>query len=183
MSDHPVLVTERLELWRPRIADRPLLEAMMEPAAVRRYLGSMEPSTPDVFTRLLRNAGSWALYGYGTFMVRERGRAEIVGNCGVFHSWRGLGEDFDDKPEAGWILAEGAFGKGIAHEAMTAALDWFAREHEEQEIQAMISPENVPSLRLAKRLGFRATRRAVLPGGDEEVQLFVRTGPENAYDG
>jgi RimJ/RimL family protein N-acetyltransferase len=175
-----VLITERLELWRPRIADRPLLEAMMEPVAVRRYLGAMEPSTPDVFTRLLRNAGSWSLYGYGTFMVRMRGRAEIVGNCGVFHSWRGLGEDFDDKPEAGWILAEDAFGQGIAHEAMVAALAWFDGEHGPREVVAMIAPDNAPSLRLAAKLGFRATRRAALPGSEEEVQLFVRVGADGA---
>ena len=176
MSESPVLVTERLELWRPRIADRPLLEAMMEPAAVRRYLGAMEPSTPDVFTRLLRNAGSWSLYGYGTFMVRERGGEEIVGNCGVFHSWRGLGGDFDDKPEAGWILAESAFGRGIANQAMTAALAWFAREQGEREVVAMISPENGPSLRLAEKLGFQPTRLATLPGSADEIQLFRRPG-------
>ncbi len=174
MTDGPVLTTERLELWRPCIGDLPLLEAMMEPAAVRQYLGAMEPSTPDVFTRLLRNAGSWSLYGYGTFMVRERGREEIVGNCGVFHSWRGLGEDFDDKPEAGWILAESAFGRGIAHEAMTAALAWFDREHGPREIVCMIDPENAPSLKLAKRLGFVPTRLAKLLPTDDLVQIFRR---------
>lgn len=174
MSECPVLVTERLELWRPRIIDRPQLEAMMEPAAVREYLGAMEPSTPDVFTRLLRNAGSWSLYGYGTFMVRERGGVDIIGNCGVFHSWRGLGEDFDDKPEAGWILAENAFGQGIAREAMEAALGWFDQAHGPREVVAMIAPENGPSLRLANRLLFAPLRRAALPGSDEEVQLFVR---------
>jgi RimJ/RimL family protein N-acetyltransferase len=171
----PVLTTERLELWRPQITDRPLLEAMMESAAVRKYLGAMEPSTPDVAARLLRNAGSWSLYGYGTFMVRERGRPEIVGNCGLFHSWRGLGEDFDDKPEAGWILAESHFGKGIAREAMEAALAWFDREHGACDVVAMISPENIPSVILAGKLGFVPTRTATLPGGDEQVQLFRRS--------
>jgi RimJ/RimL family protein N-acetyltransferase len=174
VSASPVLATERLELWRPQACDRPLLESMMEPAAVRKYLGAMEPSTPDVVARLLRNAGSWALYGYGTFMVRERGGSAIIGNCGVFHSWRGLGEDFDDKPEAGWILAESHFGKGIAREAMDAALAWFGREHGAQQVVAMISPENAPSLRLAGKLGFVPTRLATLPGGDERVQLFRR---------
>ena len=163
MNAGPVLVTERLELWRPQASDRPLLEAMMEPAAVRRYLGAMEPSTPDVFARLLRNAGSWALYGYGTFMVRERGGHAIVGNCGVFRSWRGLGDDFDDKPEAGWILAESHFGKGVAHEAMDAALGWFDREHGPRAVVAMIDPDNAPSLRLATKLGFVPTRLASLP--------------------
>ena len=168
-----MLVTERLELWRPQLSDRPLLEAMMASATVRKYLGAMEPDTPDVFARLLRNAGCWSLYGYGTFMVRERGRVEIVGNCGVFHSWRGLGADFDDKPEAGWILAESHFGKGIAREAMTAALGWFDREHGPREVVAMISPENRPSIALADKLGFKATRATELADG-EAIQLYSR---------
>jgi RimJ/RimL family protein N-acetyltransferase len=174
VNARPALVTERLELWRPQAGDRPLLEAMMEPAAVRRYLGAMQPSTSDVFARLLRNAGSWALYGYGTFMVRERGRQAIVGNCGVFHSWRGLGEDFDDKPEAGWILAESHFGRGVAREAMEAALGWFDREHGPREVVCMIDPDNAPSLSLATKLGFAPTRLAALPGSEEQVQLFLR---------
>lgn len=174
MSSRPLLTTARLELWRPQAADRPLIEAMMEPAAVRRYLGAAEPGAPDVFARLLRNAGSWALYGYGTFIVRERGERAIIGNCGVFHSWRGLGDDFDDRPEAGWILAESHFGKGVAREAMEAALAWFDRVHGPREIVAMISPENAPSINLARKLGFAPTRLATLPGSDEQVQLFAR---------
>jgi RimJ/RimL family protein N-acetyltransferase len=174
----PVLTTERLELWRPQASDRPLLEAMMESPAVRKYLGAMEPDTPDVVARLLRNAGSWSLYGYGTFMVRERGGHAIVGNCGVFHSWRGLGADFDDKPEAGWILAESHFGRGVAREAMDAALAWFDREHGPREVVAMISPENAPSIKLAGKLGFKPTRIATLPGGEETIQLFARPVPQ-----
>ena len=175
MSKSPVIVTERLELWRPQATDRASLEAMMEPAAVRQYLGAMEPSTPDVMARLLRNAGSWSLYGYGTFMVRERGQAAIIGNCGVFHSWRGLGEDFDDRPEAGWILAESHFGQGVAYEAMAAVLAWFDRQHGLRDVVAMIALENGPSLRLAQRLGFVPTRMTTLPAGDEQVQLFLRS--------
>lgn len=182
MSGDPLLITARLELWRPQASDRPMLEAMLEPAAVRRYLGAMDPGTPDVFARLLRNAGSWGLYGYGTFMVRMRGRREIVGNCGVFHSWRGLGADFDDKPEAGWILAESAFGKGIAHEAMAAALAWFDREHGPREVVAMIDPGNAPSLTLAERLGFSPLRRATLPDG-AAVELFSRAATTQAPSG
>lgn len=177
MSEKPILATERLELWRPRASDRPLLEAMMAPEPVRRFLGSMVPDPVDMHARLLRNAGSWSLYGYGTFMVRERGGEAIIGNCGVFHSWRGLGADFDDKPEAGWILAESHFGKGIAHEAMTAVLAWFDREHGPREVVCIIAPDNLPSTKLARKLGFEQTRLAQLPGTGEQVQLFSRTAP------
>ena len=95
-----MLVTDRLELWQPQVSDREGLRALIESDAVRRFLGGMEPDDHDVFMRLLRNAGSWALYGYGTFVVRERGGDEIVGNCGVFHSWRGFGRGLDDVAEA-----------------------------------------------------------------------------------
>ena len=74
-------------------------------------------------------------------MLRERGSGELVGNAGVFHSYRGLGEDFDDSPEAGWILRADRVGQGLAHEAMTAALAWFEREHGRRRIVCMITPE------------------------------------------
>lgn len=171
----PFLVTERLELWRPQASDCDLLMAMMAPESVRTHLGSMVPDAVDTTARLLRNAGSWSLYGYGTFMVRERGGdGAIVGNCGVFHSHRGIGNDFDGKPEAGWILAESHFGKGVAREAMEAALTWFDREHGAREVVALISPANAPSLALATKLGFAPTRVAEMPGTGEAVQLFSR---------
>ncbi len=176
MSDAPLLTTQRLELWRPQASDEPELFALMQAPAVWRHFGA--PVTrPDHVTRFLRNAGSWPLHGYGSFMVRERGQREIVGNCGVFYSWRGLGADFDDKPEAGWILGENHFGRGLAHEAMTAALAWFDATHGPREVVCMIAPENAPSLRLADKLGFATTRVAALPGTEEPVQLFSSAAP------
>ena len=168
----PVLVTGRLELWRPVASDHADLCAMMQSAVTRRFLGSWEPSPADMHARLLRNAGSWSLYGYGTFMVRERGQERIVGNCGVFHSWRGLGEDFDDLPEAGWILAEDSAGKGYAREAMEAALAWFDAEHGPRRTVCMIDPANAPSIRLAERFGYMPLRDTEFAG--EPIRLFER---------
>lgn len=123
--------------------------------------------------RLLRNGGSWSLYGYGTFMVRRRGGGgEIIGNCGIFHSWRGLGEDFDDNPEGGWILGEDAMGHGIAREAMEAALAWFDRAHGLRRTVCMIDPNNAASIRLAEKLGYTAMRDVEFNA--EPVRLFER---------
>ena len=155
----PVLVTERLELWRPQVTDRVGLRALIEPGEVRRFLGGMESDDHDVFMRLLRNAGSWALYGYGTFIVRERGRPEIVGNCGVFHSWRGFGRGLDDIAEAGWIVSKGAWGKGYAQEAMEAALTWFEREHGAAATLCMIEQGHRASEAVAAKLGYMACDR------------------------
>ena len=155
----PVLVTERLELWRPQASDREGLRKLIAPGAVRRFLGGMEPDDHDVFMRLLRNAGSWALYGYGTFIVRERGQSEIVGNCGVFHSWRGFGRGLDDIAEAGWIVAQSAWGKDYALEAMEAALAWFEREHGGKPTLCMIEEGHGASEAVAARLGYVACDR------------------------
>ena len=155
----PVLVTERLELWQPQVDDRAGLRALIEPGEVRRFLGGMEPDDHDVFMRLLRNAGSWSLYGYGTFVVRERGKADIVGSCGVFHSWRGFGRGLDDIAEAGWIVGKGAWGKGYAQEAMQAALTWFEREHGAQPTLCMIEQGHRASEAVAVKLGYVAFDR------------------------
>ena len=153
-----MLVTERLELWRPQVGDRAGLRALIAPDAVRRFLGGMEPDDHDVFMRLLRNAGSWALYGYGTFMVRERGQSEIVGNCGVFHSWRGFGHGLDDVAESGWIIAQSAWGKGYALEAMAAALAWFENAQARPTL-CMIEQGHRASEAVAARLGYKVCDR------------------------
>lgn len=173
MNDAPLLTTERLELWRPQGTDEPDMFALMQAPAVWRHFGQ-PVARADHVTRFLRNAGSWPLHGYGSFVVRERGRAAIIGNCGVFYSWRGLGDDFDDKPEAGWILADSHFGRGMAHEAMAAALAWFDQTHGPREVVAMINPENAPSIKLAGKLGFAPMRLAQLPPAGEPVQLYTR---------
>jgi RimJ/RimL family protein N-acetyltransferase len=168
----PVLRTERLELRPPIAADLPAALAIVSEAQTARFLGSHSDAA-DHFARFARNAGSWLLYGYGAFMLRPRGGEDVIGNGGVFHTWRGLGPDFDDQPEAGWILRHDHVGQGLAREAMTAVLEWFERAHGPRRIVCMISPGNEPSLRLAARLGFKAMRDAELPGGDA-VRLFER---------
>ncbi len=171
MSDPgPFLVTERLELWRPAIADEPQMFAIISDPATHRYLGPIS-TRADHFIRFQRGAGSWFLHGYGSFMVRLKGEAPVIGTCGIFHSWRGLGDDFDDRPEAAWILAAEHVGKGLAREAMAAALAWFDAEHGPREVVCMIEPGNAPSHALAARLGFTAVREATLPDGADVTLL------------
>lgn len=169
----PLIVTERLELWHPREADEAQMFALMQDARTWHFFGA-PPSAADHATRFFRNAGSWWLKGYGSCMVRLRGEPAVIGNCGIFHSHRGLGADFDDKPEAGWILAADHAGKGLAHEAMQALLAWFDREHGPQEVVCMIHPGNAPSIALAGKLGFVPFRLTEFGGPDQPVRLFRR---------
>ena len=150
----PLLTTVRFELWQPALRDLPDLYALTLDDETRRFLGSFVPSEMDAFNRLHRNAGSWALHGYGTFMVRPRGQDRIIANCGVFRSHRGFGQGLDNVAEAGWIVHKDHWGQGVAGEVMAAALAWFDATHGRQRIACMIEEGHGASDALAGKLGF-----------------------------
>lgn len=152
----PVLTTARFELWQPQADDLSDLFELTRAEETRRFLGGFAPSESDAFARLLRNAGSWALWGYGTFMVRAKGEARIIANCGVFRSHRGFGAEqgMDNVPEAGWIVHHDWWGKGVASEVMAGALEWFDATHGQQRVACMIEEGHAASDTIARKLGF-----------------------------
>ncbi len=154
----PVLSTARLDLWRPAARDHAALIALLGDDDVRRHLGSRPTNAVEEFNRLCRNAGSWMLFGYGTFVCRSRGTDDVLGICGVFHSWRGFAQGLDDTPEIGWIFARGTWGQGIASEAARASLDWFDAAYPGRRVSCMINNTNLPSLAVAAKLGFARYR-------------------------
>lgn len=156
MSAGPLLTTDRFELWQPQPDDLADLFDLTFAEETRRFLGSFVPSEMDAFARLARNAGSWALWGYGTFMVRRKGETQIVANCGVFRSHRGFGAEhgLDNVPEAGWIVHKDHWGQGVAREVMEAALAWFDQIHGRQRVACMIEDGHAASDKLARVLGF-----------------------------
>ncbi len=161
----PFLITERLELWQPQVGDLADLFDLTLAEETRRFLGSFVPTEMDSFARLLRNAGSWSLYGYGTFAVRLKGQRRIIATCGVFRSHRGFGAEqgLDNVPEAGWIVHRDHWGQGIAREAMAAALAWFDTTHGPQRIACMIEEGHAASDKLAVQLGFVPYGRHLKP--------------------
>ncbi len=150
----PEISTERLDLWRPAARDHTALIDLLADDEVRRHLGSRPTSPVEEFNRLCRNAGSWALFGYGTFVCRARGTDDVLGICGVFHSWRGFGQGLDDTAEIGWIFARKTWGKGIATEAARASLAWFDAAFPGRRVACMINDTNLASLAVADKLGF-----------------------------
>lgn len=173
----PLLTTDRLELWQPQASDLADLYELTLADETRRFLGSIAPSEADSFARLLRNAGSWTLWGYGVFMVRAKGDARIVATCGVFRSHRGFGTELglDNVPEAGWIVHRDAWGQGIAGEAMRAALAWFDAAHGQQRVACMIEEGHAASEKLALKLRFVPYARHETEG-ERPLVLYARRG-------
>jgi RimJ/RimL family protein N-acetyltransferase len=174
----PFLTTPRLELWKPQAGDLAGLVALLSGEGMTRFLGPSQPTPHSQFERLCRNAGNWALHGYGTAAVRLKGGdGSIVATCGVFHSWRGFGKGLDDVAEAGWIVRHDHWGQGLAREAMEAMLGWFDASHGPRRVACMIEEGNSASERLAQRLGFvRYDRHEVEDG--VVLGLYERGAPQ-----
>ncbi|VTR17103.1 Acetyltransferase (GNAT) family [Serratia fonticola] len=68
-----------------------------------------------------------------------------------------------DVPEMGWTLITAAHGKGYATEALNAALVWAKENFSQDKVVCIISPDNRPSLGLAKKVGFVASHRQRIP--------------------
>lgn len=151
----PVLETERLRLRGHDLRDFEPMLAMWGDPRVTRFIGG-KPSTKDeVWTRLLRYVGHWAVLGYGYWAVEEKATGAFVGELGFADFKRDMEPSFEGIPELGWALAGPAHGKGYATEAVQAAIDWGRGHFNGQRIVCMISPDNTPSIRVAGKCGFR----------------------------
>jgi RimJ/RimL family protein N-acetyltransferase len=176
MSDPDnVIRTERLVLTPPALADFEGTAALWGDPEVVRFLGA-EPSTPMfAWLRLQRQAGSWVLFGHGPWTVRERAGGRFVGEVGFGNFHREMTPAFGDTPEAGWVLATWAQGKGYASEAVAAAHAWGEARFKGPRTVCMIDPENRPSLRVAAKAGYVEYARTLY--GKDQVVLLERPLP------
>jgi len=149
--------TERLLLRPHVIEDFDALRTMMRDPAVMRHITATVPDDEDVWNRLLRYIGHWTVFGFGIFAVTERETGRCIGGAGFGHFHRGLGDAFAASPEAAWILARDAHGRGIASEANRATHDWFDAQPFGGRSVCIIHPDNTPSRTLAARIGYVET--------------------------
>lgn len=153
----PVLETPRLILRGHGAGDLDDSLALWSDPEVVRYISGKPSTREEVWSRLLRYVGHWALAGYGLWHVRERATDRFVGEAGLADFKRDMAFSFDGAPEAGWVFAPWSHGRGYATEAMAAVLAWAAATH--PRTVCMISPGNAASLRVAAKLGYREIAR------------------------
>ena len=166
-----MIVTERLILTPSAVSDFEDCNAMRTDPKVMQFIGGSSPAE-DTWIKLLRNVGHWTSFGYGLFTLRERNGGRFIGEAGLAHFHRGLGDRFDAFPEGAWALASAAHGKGYGTEALLAVHDWFFQRREKGRTVCLIDPENTSSVRLGERLGYRPFDQAEYRG--KTLTLFER---------
>ncbi|UQN10019.1 GNAT family N-acetyltransferase [Deinococcus sp. QL22] len=173
----PVLHTERLVLRGHQETDFEACVALWSNPVVTRYTTGQPVAPQDVWTRLLRHLGHWMLFGFGYWLVFERSTGRCVGEMGIARFKRDVLKDhavLDPLPEAGWVLMPWAHGQGFALEALGAILQWRDLNLSQGDTFCLIDPANMPSLRLAAKVGFQPYLK--IDSNDKPVEVLLRRG-------
>lgn len=175
MTDIPTLETDRLRLRAYRLDDfEPYVRLWAEPSVVR-YTVRAPLSREAAWVRFLRQIGLWHYFGFGFFALEEKATGAFVGEGGFHDLRRSLAPSIEGTMEAGWCLASIAQGRGLAEEAMRAALRW-ADGRAPTRITCLIHPDHAASLHVAAKLGFTAFASTTYH--DETMLLLERAPPE-----
>jgi len=168
----PVLETADLRLRGPQPTDLPEAAAMHADPAFYRFLGNKPNSEEEVWRRILAQLGHWAMVGYGAWAIEEKATGRYLGTVGFFDFQRDLTPSLKGIPEAGWVLASHAHGRGYGSQALQAALAWADAHLPVDRITCIIDPDNTASLRLAQKFGFREFARTTYH--DSTIVLLER---------
>jgi len=162
--DIPVIETPRLILRGHRLADFRDCAAMWADPIVTRHIGGKPFSEEDTWARFLRYAGHWLLLGFGYWAIDEKDSGSFVGELGFADYKRDITPSLKGTPELGWALASEAHGKGYATEAVRAALTWGEERFASARTVCIIHPENLASIRVAEKCGYREFQRTTYKG-------------------
>ncbi len=103
----------------------------------------------------------YEFFGFGVWTVLWKETGEVIGRVGFEQPFAGVAEEYEESEEKeallslGYMIARPWQGKGIAQEVCRAVIDFAREELEVSKVQVVIDEENQPSLRLARRLGFK----------------------------
>ncbi|HLT78542.1 MAG TPA: GNAT family N-acetyltransferase [Ferrovibrio sp.] len=168
----PRLETDRLILRPPLRED---LDAWAEFAAdeeAQRFLGGVQPRGA-VWRSLCVMRGAWDIEGFSMFSVIEKASGRWIGRLGP---WRPDGWPGD---EIGWSLTRSAWGRGYATEGAAAAIDWAFTHLGWREVIHCIDARNERSKAVARRLGSRFLRSAMLPPPfDQQTEIWGQSREE-----
>lgn len=141
-----MIETSRLILRPPTPYDTPILERLWRIPQVRAYLGGVV-SNKIIKQRITDLQKHWQLHQFGLFVVVELTLKIIIGLCGLCHS--------EDGVEVSYMFFPEFWGKGFAHEAALACIDYGFNSLNLNVIIAITQQANHKSCALLHKIGMQ----------------------------
>lgn len=154
--------TERLIFREMTDSDLDAMAQLLGDPRVMTYYP--RPKTRDEAQRWIDwNQTNYRDYGFGLWIL-EMHDGRFVGDCGLTM------QEVDGRPEVeiGYHVCFENQNQGLATEAAKAV--WrYALDHEVSRLIAIINPENVPSQRVAEKIGLRYEKTSSAFGRDHSI--------------
>ena len=134
-----------------------------DPVVMRFTPTGPDKSIEETKTRLVAFMDHQQLHGFSKWLVLDRNSEVAIGDSGLLvlqdYGWIDLGFRF----------AQQYWGKGLATEAASAWIRAAFDELNLKRLGAFVHPENVASIRVLEKVGFREERREKVMGMDSIV--------------
>lgn len=163
-----MLRTERLVLGQLDECDAEFIRGLLNEPSFLRYIGDRGVRTIDDARRYIREGpvAGYERYGHGLLRVALQGDDAPIGMCGV------LKRDSLPEPDLGFSFLPAYWSKGYALEAAGAVMRHARDVLHVDRILAVTTHDNLPSMRLLGKLGFRFERMVQLGDDPAELRLF-----------
>jgi RimJ/RimL family protein N-acetyltransferase len=164
-----VLETTRLRLDRLTPEDAEFIfELVNEPAWIR-YIGDKKVRTHDDARAYILSGPmqSYDRFGFGLYRTALKDSGTPIGICGL------LKRDGLTDVDVGFAFLARFWGRGYAHESVSAVLAYGRGELGLKRIAAITTPDNLASIKVLEKAGMRFERRVRLSGDSTELSLFL----------
>jgi RimJ/RimL family protein N-acetyltransferase len=164
------LETARLKLRMFAERDVDALATLYADAETMRYVGEGKTfNRQETWRAVSSMLGHWLLRGYGMWAVELKGTGEMIGRAGFINpeGWPGF--------ELGWMIAKPYWGRGYATEAAEAALAFAFRELAQDKVISLIRRDNLPSIRVAEKIGAQFDSEVDVLGAPALVYACTRS--------
>jgi RimJ/RimL family protein N-acetyltransferase len=152
--------SERLRLRPMTMSDASdLLKIFSDPEAMRYYPGTKNRHQTEDWIEW--NLESYARYGFGLWVAEFKQTGEFAGQCGL------VAQDIEGvtEVEIGYLFLRKLWGRGLATEAARACRDHASGKLGLNRLISLIHPGNIPSRRVAEKVGMTLEREVEKWGG------------------
>jgi len=152
MTTNLHLTSQRLLLRPVQASDAPALFAYRSDAETNQYQGWI-PQTLDETTDFIRNRVSPTINQPDTWfqlVIVEQSSNRIIGDVGIHFM-----DEESRQVEIGCTLRKDCHGNGYATEALKVIITYLFEELTKHRVVTSIDPQNLASIALVERLGFR----------------------------
>ena len=156
MSNHIILETSRLYLRKIQKNDDILISEILQDIDVM-YAWEHAFSNDEVADWINENRMRYERDGYGYWAVIHKMSERLIGVCGLLKEQA----DYENYVGLGYIFNKDYWGRGYALESASACVDYAFHTLKVKELTAQIRPNNLPSRKVAEKLGMEVNKEFI----------------------